>query len=180
MSLQILSASASLTMSLLQSTSLSFWLITKFFCGWLAITVANIFAMPLLLAAAAHTPRHNIVVVPGRVRDVHPLRATSGVDVLLAPPVRLDIDYYRRTLLGNAPTLDRRARNGVSIAPRGSIGTSTTTARGSQDRLLLIELRLKKFNFGCKHHKLRLARIKFIVFFGGNHVGICTCCEQQT
>ena len=74
--------------------------------GWLAITVARTFATLLSLAATAHTPWHNIVVVLGLVGDVHSIPAASGVDVLLASPVRLATNYYQHTLFGNAPTMD--------------------------------------------------------------------------
>ena len=90
--------------------------------GWLATIVSRIFVTFFSLGAA---PGYHCVAIPGLVRNVHSIPAASGVDMLLAPPVRLAINGNRRALFGDAPTLNGSADNLATIEPRGSIGATT-------------------------------------------------------
>ena len=85
----------------------------------LAILVIRILTALLALVAA---PVYHCVVIDRLVHCVHPIPTTSRVDMLLAPLVRLAINGNRHALFGDAPTLNRSARNHAMIKPRGSIG----------------------------------------------------------
>ena len=88
--------------------------------GRLVILVVRILAALLALVAASG---HHGVVILRLVRCVHSIPTASGIDMLLAPPVRLAINGNRGALFGNAPTLNGGARNQAAIEPRDSIGT---------------------------------------------------------
>ena len=57
--------------------------------GRLVILASRILTALLALAAA---PGHHSVVILRLVRCVHPISTASGVDMLLAPPIRLTIN----------------------------------------------------------------------------------------